>query len=175
MAPAPDLCALTLSEAASLVRARKVSPVELTQACLRRIEKLGPALNAFITVTSELALEQARAAEREIAHGRYRGPLHGIPIALKDLIDTAGVRTTAASALFQDRVPTEDATVVRRLKRAGAVLLGKTNLHEFAYGGSGTVSYYGAVRNPWALEPSTKPRTTSCLTNSRPAPPISPA
>ena len=152
MAPAPDLCALTLSEAASLVRARKVSPVELTQACLRRIEKLGPALNAFITVTSELALEQARAAEREIAHGRYRWPLHGIPIALKDLIDTAGVRTTAASALFQDRVPTEDATVVRRLKQAGAVLLGKTNLHEFAYGGSGTVSYYGAVRNPWALE-----------------------
>ncbi|MBZ5569332.1 MAG: amidase [Acidobacteriia bacterium] len=117
-----------------------------------RIEKLGPVLNAFITVTGEHALEQARAAEREIAHGRYRGPLHGIPIALKDLIDTAGVRTTAASALFQDRVPTEDATVVRRLKRAGAVLLGKTNLHEFAYGGSGTVSYYGAVRNPWALE-----------------------
>jgi aspartyl-tRNA(Asn)/glutamyl-tRNA(Gln) amidotransferase subunit A len=105
-------------------------------------------LNAFITVTAESAMEQARAAENEIQKGSWRGPLHGIPIALKDLIDTAGVRTTAASALFANRVPNEDAEVVRRLKAAGAVIVGKTNLHEFAYGGSSIVSYFGAVKNP---------------------------
>jgi aspartyl-tRNA(Asn)/glutamyl-tRNA(Gln) amidotransferase subunit A len=152
MPHASELCTITISEAASLLSARDVSPVDLTQACLERIERIDPALNAFITVTRDLALQQARVAEREISNGRYRGPLHGIPIALKDLIDTAAVRTTAGSALFQDRVPTEDATVVRRLKAAGAVLLGKTNLHEFAYGGSGVISYYGAARNPWSSE-----------------------
>ncbi len=152
MAPATELCALSLAEAASLVAAKKLSPVEITQACLARIEKLNPSLNAFITVTAEPALEQASAAEREIAAGHYRGPLHGIPIALKDLIDTAGVRTTAASALFQERVPGEDGAVVQRLKEVGAVVVGKTNLHEFAYGGSGVVSYYGAARNPWKRE-----------------------
>ena len=94
-------------------------------------------------------MSQAREAEEEIQHGRWRGPLHGIPLALKDIIDTAGVRTTAGSALFKDRIPTEDAEVVRRLKDAGAVLLGKQNLHEFAYGGSSVVSYYGEVHNPW--------------------------
>ncbi len=140
---------LSLTEAAALVRKKAVSPVELTRACLARIEELDPALNAFITVTAEAAREQARAAEREIARGRRRGPLHGIPIALKDLIDTAGVRTTAASAVFRERVPTEDAEVVKRLKAAGAVLVGKLNLHEFAYGGSGVISHYGAARNPW--------------------------
>ena len=94
-------------------------------------------------------MSQARQAEEEIQHGRWRGPLHGIPLALKDIIDTAGVRTTAASALFKDRIPREDAEVARRLKDAGAVLLGKQNLHEFAYGGSSVVSYYGEVLNPW--------------------------
>lgn len=152
MPSASELCRLTLTEAAALVADKSVSPVELTQACLERIARLDSALNAFITVTRDTALEQARIAEREIASGRYRGPLHGIPVALKDLIDTAGARTTAASALFQERVPAEDAAVVRHLKVAGAVLLGKTNLHEFAYGGSGVVSYYGAARNPWARE-----------------------
>ncbi|MFI5088263.1 MAG: amidase family protein, partial [Terriglobales bacterium] len=152
MPSAPELCRLTLTEAAALVADKSVSPVELTQACLERIARLDSALNAFITVTRDTALEQARIAEREIASGRYRGPLHGIPVALKDLIDTASARTTAASALFQERVPAEDAAVVRHLKVAGAVLLGKTNLHEFAYGGSGVVSYYGAARNPWARE-----------------------
>lgn len=140
---------LELTEAAAWVRGKKVSPVELTRDCLTRIEKLNPILNAFITVTAESALEQARAAEQEIQRGGWRGPLHGIPIALKDLIDTAGVRTTAASALFQERVPQQDAEVVRRLKAAGAVLLGKLNLHEFAYGGSGVVGHFGAARNPW--------------------------
>src|SRR5205807_4062054 len=98
-----------------------------------------PSLNGFITVTTEAALAQARAAEEEVQHGKWRGPLHGIPIGLKDLIDTAGVRTTAASALFKDRVPVEDAEVVRRLKEAGAVLIGKQNLHEFAFGGSSII------------------------------------
>jgi len=123
--------------------------VELTKNCLAQIEKLNPTLNAFITVTSESALTQARSAEAEILRGHWRGPLHGIPLALKDLIDTAGIHTTAASALFQDRVPTEDAEVVRRLRDAGAVLLGKQNLHEFAYGGSSMISHYGEVHNPW--------------------------
>ena len=152
MPSAHELCTLTLTETAALVADKAVSPVELTRLCLERIQRLGPALNAFITVTADAALEQARTAEREIAGGRYRGPLHGIPIALKDLIDTAGARTTAGSAVFQERVPSGDATVVRRLKAEGAVLVGKTNLHEFAYGGSGVVSYYGAARNPWARE-----------------------
>ena len=105
MPSASELCTLTLTEAAALVADKAVSPVDLTQACLERTERLNPALNAFITVTRDSALEQARLAEREIANGRYRGPLHGIPVALKDLIDTAGARTTAASALFQERVP----------------------------------------------------------------------
>src|SRR5207302_1382395 len=128
---------------------KKISPVEITRACLVRIEALNPLLNAFITVTAESALAEARQAESEVQKGMWRGPLHGIPIALKDLFDTAGVRTTAASALFKDRVPEQDAEVVRRLKAAGAVLLGKLNMHEFAYGGSSTVSNFGAVHNPW--------------------------
>ena len=139
----------TISDAGQRVRRREISPVEITQDCLNRIEKLNPALNAFITVMAESALAGARAAEAEIARGEWRGPLHGIPIALKDLIDTAGVRTTAASALYKDRVPEQDAEVVRRLRQAGAVIVGKNNLHEFAYGGSSLVSYFGDVHNPW--------------------------
>jgi aspartyl-tRNA(Asn)/glutamyl-tRNA(Gln) amidotransferase subunit A len=143
---------LSLSQASQLVRSKKLSPVELTEACLERIERLNPKLNAFITVTAESALAEARAAEQEIQKGHWRGPLHGIPLALKDLFDTAGVRTTAASALFKDRVPAQDSEVVRRLKAAGAVLLGKLNMHEFAYGGSSVISYFGPVHNPWALD-----------------------
>jgi aspartyl-tRNA(Asn)/glutamyl-tRNA(Gln) amidotransferase subunit A len=139
----------SILKTSELLRKRELSPVELTKDCLARIEKLNVALNAFITVTAELALTQARAAEAEILRGHWRGPLHGIPLALKDLIDTARIPTTAASALFKDRIPSEDAEVVRRLKDAGAVLLGKQNLHECAYGGSSIVSYYGEVRNPW--------------------------
>lgn len=133
-------------------RKKSVSPVELTRDFLARIEKLNPRLNAFITVMAGSALAQARQAEAEIARGNWRGPLHGIPLGLKDLIDTAGVRTTAASALFKDRIPTRDAEIVRRLRNAGAVLLGKLNLHEFAYGGSSLVSYFGVVRNAWNPE-----------------------
>jgi len=123
--------------------------VEVTRECLGRIDRLNPSLNAFITVTGESALAEARRAEAEILRGEWRGPLHGVPLALKDLIDTAGVRTTAASALYKDRVPDQDAEVVRRLRQAGAVIIGKNNLHEFAYGGSSLVSYFGDVHNPW--------------------------
>jgi aspartyl-tRNA(Asn)/glutamyl-tRNA(Gln) amidotransferase subunit A len=105
----------------AMLRRKAVSPVELVRAFLARIERLNPALNAFITVTAEQAFQQARQAETEIQRGHWRGPLHGIPLALKDLIDTAGIRTTAASALFKDRIPSEDAEVVRRLKTAGAL------------------------------------------------------
>ncbi len=115
-APASDATWLSITEASRLVRDKKISPVELTQGCLKRIERLNPKLNAFITVTAESALAQAREAESEIKGGHWRGPLHGIPIALKDLFDTAGVRTTAASGLFKDRVPVQDAEIVRRLK-----------------------------------------------------------
>jgi aspartyl-tRNA(Asn)/glutamyl-tRNA(Gln) amidotransferase subunit A len=140
---------LSISEAAELLRQKKISPVDLATACLDRIDRLNPVLNAFITVTHEGAMAQARVAEDEILRGQWRGPLHGIPVGLKDLIDTAGIRTTCGSALFADRVPTEDAYVVQRLKRAGAVLIGKQNLQEFAYGGTSASSHYGAVHNPW--------------------------
>jgi aspartyl-tRNA(Asn)/glutamyl-tRNA(Gln) amidotransferase subunit A len=126
--------------------------MQLTEACLARIETYNPKLNAFITVTREKALQQARDLDAEQRSGKIRGPLHGIPIALKDNIDTLGIRTTAASAVFDDRVPREDAEVTRRLKDAGAVLVGKTNLHEFAMGGTSATSYYGPVRNPWSLD-----------------------
>jgi aspartyl-tRNA(Asn)/glutamyl-tRNA(Gln) amidotransferase subunit A len=145
------LTSLSLAEASALVRGGKLSPTELTRACLARIEALDSKLNAFITVTADLALTAARQAEAEIRRGEWRGPLHGIPIALKDLVDTEGVLTTAGSRVFAERVPGQDAEIVRRLKAAGAVLLGKLNMHEFAYGGSTVVSAFGAVHNPWAL------------------------
>lgn len=150
--PMDDRTGLTLSEVSQLVRSKKVSPVELTHDCLSRIERLNSKLNAFITVTADSAVAEARQAEAEVQHGRWRGPLHGIPIALKDLVDMAGVRTTAGSGIFKDRVPTEDAAIVRRLRAAGAVFLGKLNLQEFAYGGSSAISYFGPVRNPWNLD-----------------------
>jgi len=140
---------LSISEASELLRQKKLSPVELTSACLARIDQLNPTLNAFITVTYESAIAEARAAEAEIHKGNWRGRLHGIPIGLKDLIDTAGIKTTCGSALFADRIPTEDADVVQRLKRAGVVLIGKQNMQEFAYGGTSASSHYGPVCNPW--------------------------
>lgn len=148
-----DPMPFTIHELSLKIRDRSISPVELTHDCLARIERLNPALNAFITVTADSALERARLAEREIFRGHYLGPLHGIPIGFKDIIDVAGVRTTAASALFSippnDRVPAEDAQVVRRLRCGGAIFLGKQNLHECAYGGSAIVSFFGEVHNPW--------------------------
>lgn len=140
---------LDLTQASLAVQKKEVSPVELTEACLARIERLDPGLNCFITVTAESALEEAQRAQAEILRGEWKGPLHGVPLAIKDLAETAGVRTTAASAVLQHHIPSEDAEVVRRLRAAGAVLLGKLNLHEFAYGGSGVISHYGPARNPW--------------------------
>jgi len=142
----------TIAELAPQLRKKEVSPVEATQDCLKRIEEHNPALNAFITVTPDAALGDAKQAEAEILRGEWRGPLHGVPVSLKDLIDTAGVRTTSASELQKDYIPAEDADVVLRLREAGAVIVGKNNLHEFAYGGSSLVGYFGDVRNPWNVE-----------------------
>ena len=143
---------LSITRASDLLRHKKLSPVDLTKACLDRIERLNPILNAFITITRDSAIAEAETAEREIHQGNWRGPLHGVPIGLKDLIDTAGVKTTCASALFAERFPREDAKIVQRLKRAGAVILGKQNLQEFAWGGTSASSYYGPVHNPWDVE-----------------------
>ena len=149
---ADALAALTLAEASARIKAGTVTATDLVNACLARIDLYSPKINAFITVTRDAALAQARTLDAERRAGRLRGPLHGIPIALKDNIDTAGVRTTAASAVFDDRVPTEDAEVARRLAAAGAIVVGKTNLHEFAAGGTSATSYFGPVRNPWSLD-----------------------
>lgn len=147
-----DLAALTLKQASDLIRAKKVSSVELTNACLDRIRTYQPKTNAWITVLREKALAQAKILEKEQAAGTFRGPLHGIPIGIKDSIDTAGVRTTAASAVYEYRFPTEDAEAVRRLKDSGAILIGKCNMHEFDAGATSAVSYWGPVRNPWSLD-----------------------
>jgi aspartyl-tRNA(Asn)/glutamyl-tRNA(Gln) amidotransferase subunit A len=139
----------TIQQLSRQIRDRAISPVELTRVCLARIDNLNPKLNAFITVLADSALDQARRAEQEIQRGNYRGSLHGIPVGLKDILDTAGTRTTAASAQYKDRIPSEDAEVVRRLRAAGAIILGKQNLHEFAYGGSSSISFFGEIHNPW--------------------------
>jgi aspartyl-tRNA(Asn)/glutamyl-tRNA(Gln) amidotransferase subunit A len=152
LAQVTDLIELTLSEVSVLLRGGVLSPVELAQAYLERIERLEPQVNSYITVTAALALEQAKLHETELRAGRWRGPLHGVPIALKDNIDTAGIRTTAASAVLAERVPTVDAEVYRRLKDEGAVLLGKLNMHEFAYGGTSAITHFGPVHNPWSLD-----------------------
>lgn len=148
-----DIPFASIEQLAPLLQKKKISPVELAKIILRRIERLNPRLNAYITVTEDLALRQARAAEAEIAaprgRAKYRGPLHGIPIALKDNICTAGIRTTAGSKILANFIPKEDAAVVRLLRRAGAIILGKTNLHEFAYGVTSNNPHFGPVRNPW--------------------------
>lgn len=145
----PDLDVLfaSIPEVAARYRAGTLSPVEVTRASLARIEELDPALNAFITVTADLALAQAARAEAELRAGTDRGPLHGIPVALKDLADTAGIRTTCGSRLLAAHIPEHDAAVTVRLREAGAVLLGKTNLLEFAYGA--VHPDYGQTNNPW--------------------------
>src|SRR5215475_11094571 len=150
-----DLAFRSISELGRLFRSRKLSPVELTKHFLERIERLNPELNAYLTVTSELALAHAKKAEAELCspHGkksrRDRGPLHGIPISLKDNIYTAGISTTAGAKFLREFVPERDAQIVTKLKEAGAILLGKTNLHEFAYGVTTNNPHYGATRNPW--------------------------
>jgi aspartyl-tRNA(Asn)/glutamyl-tRNA(Gln) amidotransferase subunit A len=147
-----ELTKLSIDEASRRIAAKDLSPVELTTAYLERIESVDKKLNSYITVLADAALAQARTLADELARGQRRGPLHGIPIGLKDNIDTAGVLTTAASAVYADRVPSEDAECVRRLRDAGAVFLGKLNMHEFAYGGTSAVTHYGPVHNPWDLD-----------------------
>jgi aspartyl-tRNA(Asn)/glutamyl-tRNA(Gln) amidotransferase subunit A len=144
-----DLTGLSIFEAAELLRSRALSPVELAQAHLARIDALDGRLNCYITRTGEQALAEARAAEAEIGRGAYRGPLHGIPLALKDLYSTRGVRTTAGSSFLADHVPDEDAVATARLAEAGAVLLGKLNMHEWALGLTNDNPHYGPARNPW--------------------------
>lgn len=151
-AGADDLARLTISESARRIRSREITAVQLTQACLDRIKTFNPKINAYITVMQEEALAQAAQLDNEAKAGKFSGPLHGVPIALKDNIDTAGTRTTGGSAVFDDRFPDADADVVRRLKGAGAVIIGKANLQEFAMGGSSVSTYFLPVRNPWALD-----------------------
>jgi aspartyl-tRNA(Asn)/glutamyl-tRNA(Gln) amidotransferase subunit A len=140
---------LTIEALAPLIRRKKLSPVELTRFLLERISRLQPAINAYITITADIAMTQARQAEKEITQGRYRGVLHGIPISLKDLFCTRGVRTTAGSKILKRFVPKENAAIVNRLLECGCILLGKTNLHEFAFGATNVNPHYGPVRNPW--------------------------
>jgi len=147
-----DPAFVTLYEAAALLRSGESSSAELTRSALDRIERLDSRLNAFITVTSELALEQAHEADRELAGGRDRGSLHGIPIAVKDLIATRGIRTTGGSKSYENWVPDHDATVVERLHEAGAVLLGKTGLHELGFGSTSVNPYFGPIANPWKTD-----------------------
>jgi aspartyl-tRNA(Asn)/glutamyl-tRNA(Gln) amidotransferase subunit A len=142
-------CDLTITRLAPLIQRKELSPVELTEFCLERISRLQPEINAYITVTPEIAIAQAKRAESEIAKGHYRGVLHGIPINLKDLFFTHGIRTTAGSRILREFLPEENAAVVDSLLRAGCILLGKTNMHEFAFGSTNLQSHFGPVRNPW--------------------------
>jgi aspartyl-tRNA(Asn)/glutamyl-tRNA(Gln) amidotransferase subunit A len=144
-----DLTTMNLADVAALIRQKQVSPVELTEQCLARINSLNPTLNAFITVTANAALIAAEQAESEVMKGEYRGPLHGVPVALKDLVYTAGVRTTCGSKILDDFVPDFDARVVKKLSAVGAISVGKAAMHEFAYGITNENPHYGPTRNPW--------------------------
>ncbi len=146
------LCFLTISQLSKLIEKKEVSPVEVTTSFLERIDQLDGQINAYITVLEEEARKSSQEAERAILSGNHLGPLHGIPIAVKDIFMTKGIRTTAGSKILADFFPKEDATVVQRLKEAGAVIIGKTNLHEFAYGMTTDNPHYGPTRNPWDME-----------------------
>jgi Asp-tRNA(Asn)/Glu-tRNA(Gln) amidotransferase A subunit family amidase len=148
------LAFLGLGEQARLIRAREISPVELTEAHLVRIERLNARLGAYITVCADAARAAAREAEGAITRGARLGPLHGITVGVKDIFDTAGIRTTHGSSFYRDNVPATDAESVRRLKGAGAIVIGKCNTHEFAAGSTTNNPWYGAARNPWNLDHS---------------------
>jgi len=139
----------SLPDVAKSIRMQKISPVDVVETCLKRIEDLNPKLNAFITLLTDQAREQARVAEAEIKAGKWRGPLHGIPIGIKDFYDTAGIKTTAAFEHFKDRIPAKDAVAVMKLRKAGAIVIGKTNMHQLGMGTTGLESYFGPARNPW--------------------------
>ena len=147
-----ELYYLSAGQLSRLIRDRKVSPVEVVEAHLARIDALEPQLNSFITLVPERALAAARQAEQEIGSGRYRGPLHGVPLALKDLYYVKGIRNTSGSRLYDDFVPDYDCTIAARFREAGAILLGKLNLHQFAYGPTGENPDYGHMHNPWNPE-----------------------
>ncbi len=147
-----DLLKLTISELATKIKAKEVSPVELTEEALARANRLQPSLNTFITILYDEARRQAKEQEAALMRGEYRGPLHGIPIGIKDNIDTAGIRTTVGSKALANQVPDEDAAVVTKCKEAGAIILGKENLEEFAAGSTSNNLHYGAVHNPWNLD-----------------------
>ncbi len=147
-----ELAKLTIAEAAKKIHSGEITCSELTRACIERSRVYNAKVNAYITLMEEAALAQAAHLDTEAKARKFRGPLHGIPVALKDNIDTAGTRTTGGSAVFDDRVPDEDADVVRRLKEAGAVILAKANLQEFAMGSTSVSTYFRPVRNPWALD-----------------------
>jgi aspartyl-tRNA(Asn)/glutamyl-tRNA(Gln) amidotransferase subunit A len=149
---ANDLCALSASELAVLVRSRAVSSMEVVDAALARLEQWEGRLNAFVTVMADEARTAARAADAELARGRVRGQLHGVPVTIKDMFNTAGVRTTGGSRILADWVPGEDSTLVARLREAGAIVIGKTNLDEFGHGGTSTLSHFGPVHNPWLAD-----------------------
>ncbi len=149
---ATNLCHLTIQESGELLRDRKLSPVELTRAFFDRIEAIDGKLHAYITLLKDEALAEARSVEADILRGRYKGPLHGIPFAVKDIYDTAGIRTTSGSRVDINRVPTEDATTVARLKGAGAILLGKLMTYEYALGGPDPTTSFPPARNPWNLD-----------------------
>jgi aspartyl-tRNA(Asn)/glutamyl-tRNA(Gln) amidotransferase subunit A len=144
-----ETASMSLAEMSALVQSRKLTPLELTESYLARIERLNPALNAYVTVTAERARADARRATEEIAAGNSRGPLHGMPIGLKDLYDTAGIRTAGGAKILFDRVPAADSTAARRLRDAGTVLLGKLNTHELAFGVTTVNPHFGTTRNPW--------------------------
>ena len=151
-AGAEDLAKLTISEASRRLHAKEITSSDLTRSCLDCIKTYNPKVNAYITIMHEEALARAAQLDTEARAGKFRSALHGIPIALKDNIDTAGTRTTGGSAVFDERFPDADAEVVRRLRDAGAVIIGKTNLQEFAMGGTSVSTYFLPVRNPWALD-----------------------
>jgi aspartyl-tRNA(Asn)/glutamyl-tRNA(Gln) amidotransferase subunit A len=150
---------LRIVELAGRLERREISPVELVEDCISRINQINTKLNAFVTITTDSARRAAKIAEDEIRAGKYRGPLHGIPIGIKDIVDTSGIRTTYGSAIFRNNIPERDATIVSRLKEAGAIIVGKTNTHEFAFGVTTNNVHYGPTRNPW--DPSRIPGGSS--------------
>ncbi len=144
-----EICYMSAGQLSGLIKSKEISPVEVIDAHLARIEATEPVLNSFITLLPDEARAAARRAEADIQAGKYRGPLHGIPVGLKDLFNTAGVRTTSGSKIFDNFIPTEDCTVAIKFREAGSILLGKLNMHQFAYGPTGENPDYGHMHNPW--------------------------
>jgi aspartyl-tRNA(Asn)/glutamyl-tRNA(Gln) amidotransferase subunit A len=150
--PSADSCEMNLTELSELLATRELSSLEIVKAALKRLELCESKLNAFITVLGDQALAEARKADDEIARGLYRGPLHGVPVTIKDMFETAGVLTSGGSKILADWIPETDAALVERLRTAGAIIIGKTNLDEFGHGGTSTLSHFGPVHNPWDID-----------------------